>query len=104
MQREEPRSWVVVRRMSTSNIVSNLQKSVVTQAPAKMNLDTQIQVVIDNLKYAVNENYSSIDNPDEGYPYAAGYSVLQCKTAVEQLESIMRWYNSTDKEISTFIS
>ena len=39
-----------------------------------MNLDTQIQVVIDNLKYAVNENYRSIDNPDEGYPYAAGYS------------------------------
>lgn len=69
-----------------------------------MNLDTQIQVVIDNLKYAVNENYRSIDNPDEGYPYAAGYSRSAMQTAVEQLESIMRWYNSTDKEISTFIS
>ena len=69
-----------------------------------MNLDTQIQVVIDNLKYAVNENYSSIDNPDKGYPFAAGYSRSAMVNAVEQLESIMRWYNSTDKEISTFIS
>ena len=69
-----------------------------------MTLDTQIQIVIDNLKYAVNENYRSIQNPDEGYPFAAGYSRSAMQTAVEQLESIMKWYNSTDKDVSTFIS
>lgn len=69
-----------------------------------LSLDTQIQIVIDNLKYAVNENYRSIENPDQGYPFAAGYSRSAMVNAVDQLESIMKWYNSTDKDLSTFIS
>lgn len=59
-----------------------------------MQLETQLQVVIDGLKDAVNVNYEAIDDPDKGYPFAAGYSRSACNTAAEQLESIIKWYQS----------
>lgn len=59
-----------------------------------MQLETQLQVVIDGLKDSVNENYLAIDDPDKGYPFAAGYSRSSCITAAEQLESIIKWYQS----------
>ena len=59
-----------------------------------MQLETQLQVVIDGLRDSVNVNYDAIDDPDKGYPYAAGYSRSACKSAVEQLESIIKWYQS----------
>ena len=59
-----------------------------------MQLETQLQVVIDGLIDSVYVNYDAIDDPDKGYPYAAGYSRSACKSAVEQLESIIKWYQS----------
>ena len=59
-----------------------------------MQLETQLQVVIDGLIDSVYVNYGAIDDPDKGYPYAAGYSRSACKSAVEQLESIIKWYQS----------
>jgi len=59
-----------------------------------MQLETQLQVVIDGLRDSVNVNYEAIDDPDKGYPFAAGYSRSACKTAAEQLESIIKWYQS----------
>ena len=69
-----------------------------------MQLETQLQVVIEGLKYAINENYMAIDDPDKGYPYAAGYSRSACKTAAEQLESIIKWYISNDNESTSSCS
>ena len=63
-----------------------------------MQLETQLQVVIDGLKDSINQNYLAIDDPDKGYPFAAGYSRSACYAAAEQLESIITWYNSSDED------
>ena len=48
-----------------------------------MQLETQLQVVVEGLKDAVKVNYRAIDDPDKGYPYAAGYSRLSLQNAAE---------------------
>lgn len=63
-----------------------------------MQLETQLQVIVEGLKDAVKVNYRAIDDPDKGYPYAAGYSRLSLQNAAEQLESIIEWYNSSDED------
>jgi hypothetical protein len=62
-----------------------------------MQLKSQLQTVIESLKDAVKVNYQAIDDPDKGYPYAAGYSRLSLQNAALQLESIIEWYNSSDE-------
>ena len=62
-----------------------------------MQLKSQLQIVIESLKDAVKVNYQAIDDPDKGYPYAAGYSRLSLQNAALQLESIIEWYNSSDE-------
>jgi len=62
-----------------------------------MQLESQLQTVVESLKDAVNVNYQAIDDPDKGYPYASGYSRVALQNAALQLESIIEWYNSSNK-------
>ena len=39
-----------------------------------MNIDTQLQTIIENLEDGVKVSYEALNDPDQGYPYATGYS------------------------------
>ena len=51
--------------------------------------ESQIEVVIERLKDAVFANYKAIDNPDEGYAYASGYSRSAMQGAIEDLTRVI---------------
>ena len=53
-----------------------------------MNTQEQIDRVIKILENAVQENLLAGDNPDKGYPYAAGYSRSAMIGAIDDLKRI----------------
>ena len=44
-----------------------------------------LQLAITKLEEAIDVNYEASDNPDQGYPYAAGYSRAAMQGVVELL-------------------
>jgi hypothetical protein len=54
-------------------------------------LDT-LETVIARLEEAIEVNYLSSDNPERGYPYAAGYSRIAMQDIVEALKPYMTEY------------
>jgi hypothetical protein len=49
----------------------------------------QLKKVIESLEKAIKVNQLTQDDPDKGYPYAAGYSCSAMKTAVSDLSMIV---------------
>jgi hypothetical protein len=49
-----------------------------------------IEAIIEGLEDAVNVNYRTIEDPELGYPYAAGYSREAMKTTVSNLKTLLK--------------
>jgi len=54
----------------------------------------QLKKVIESLEKAIEINKLTQDDPDKGYPYAAGYSYSAMKTAVSDLSTIVEDLNN----------
>jgi hypothetical protein len=63
-----------------------------------MNIDTQLQTIIENLEDGVKISYEALDDPDQGYPYATGYSRSTMQYAIDNLQLIVNQYRSITLE------
>ena len=63
-----------------------------------MNIDTQLQTIIENLEDGVKVSYESLEDPDQGYPYATGYSRATMRYCIEQLELVINQYRTITLE------
>ena len=59
-----------------------------------MNIDTMLESVIDNLNDCLVVGREAKENPDQGYPYAYGYSTAGIRISVEHLQTIIDQYRS----------
>jgi len=59
-----------------------------------MNIDTMLETVIDNLNDCLVVGSEAKVNPDQGYPYAYGYSASGIRSSVESLQTIIDQYRS----------
>ena len=65
-----------------------------------MNIDTQLQTIIDNLEDGVKVSYEALNDPDQGYPYATGYSRSTMRHCIEDLQYVIIQYRTITLEES----
>ena len=63
-----------------------------------MNIDTQLQTIIENLEDGVKVSYESLNDPDQGYPYATGYSRSTMRHCIEDLRYVLNQYRTITLE------
>ena len=63
-----------------------------------MNIDTELQTIIENLEDGVKVSYESLNDPDQGYPYATGYSRSTMRHCIEDLRYIIERYRTITQE------
>ena len=63
-----------------------------------MNIDTQLQTIIENLEDGVKVSYEALNDPDQGYPYATGYSRSTMRHCIEDLRYIIERYRTITQE------
>ncbi len=63
-----------------------------------MNIDTQLQTIIENLEDGVKVSYEALNDPDQGYPYATGYSRSTMRHCIEDLQYVSNQYRTITLE------
>ena len=63
-----------------------------------MNIDTQLQTIIENLEDGVKVSYESLNDPDQGYPYATGYSRSVMEHCIKDLQYVINQYRTITLE------
>ena len=65
-----------------------------------MNIDTKLITIIESLQDGVNVSHDALNHPDQGYPYATGYSRATMQHCVMELETIVNQYRRITLEES----
>ncbi|AYR01779.1 hypothetical protein [Synechococcus phage S-B05] len=65
-----------------------------------MNIDTKLITIIESLQDGVNVSHDALNNPDQGYPYATGYSRATMQYCIDNLETIINQYRTITLEES----
>ena len=53
----------------------------------------ELNQTLNTLNRAINENESALNDCEKGYPYAAGYSRSAMKSAINDIENLLRSLN-----------
>ena len=58
----------------------------------------RLQTIIENLEDGVKVSYEALNDPDQGYPYATGYSRSTMRHCIEDLQYVIERYRTITQE------